>query len=77
MPDSVPVSSVLISPRFLQMVGAPEHTKCLTFKIEAGDRLLCKADYFTGFMDEVGEKEWEVQLPRSSGFYKLLTGDLA
>lgn len=77
MPDQVCVPSVLFSRRFLAMLKAPEHTRKLTFTIEAGGLLLCKAVYYTDVRDETAEKEWEVRLPRTSTFYQLLTGDIS
>lgn len=72
---AVLVPSVVISPRFLSMIGAPDMTRELAFKIEAGGVLKCVATYWVDRKEEVAVKEWEVKLERTSLFYKLINGD--
>jgi hypothetical protein len=70
------VPAVLVSQRFLSLLQAPAKTISLTFSIEALGVLRCKAVYYTDVRDETAVKEWEVKLPRTSTFYKLVTGDM-
>lgn len=67
------ISSVEVHPRFLSMLGAPPKTSDLSFRIEVGGRLWCRAVYHTDMGDETAVKEWELTLPRNSLFYKLIT----
>lgn len=76
MVNSVFVPAVVFSQRFLALLQAPPKTISLTFQVEAGGVLQCKAVYFTDVRDETTSKEWEVTLPRTSAFYKLITGDI-
>lgn len=76
MVGHVAVPAILVSKRFLELVKAPPNTISLTFRIAAGGLLQCKAVHWTGVRDEQAEKEWEVTLPRTSAFYKLITGDI-
>lgn len=69
------VPSCVISPQFLRMIEAPEMTKSLTFSIEAGGVLKCKAEYYTDLHDETAVREWDVRLQRTSLLYKLITGE--
>lgn len=58
------------------MIGAPEMTKELTFKIAAGGVLQCEATYWSDLRDELLTKKWEVTLPRTSPFFKIISGEL-
>jgi hypothetical protein len=72
----LPVPGQRFSPQFLRMLGAPEHTQQLAFKVEAGGLLQCVATYYTDVRDETVVKEWVVRLEPSSAFYRLITGEL-
>lgn len=80
--DRMPVPGCRFSREFLNQLGAPEFTCELSFSVEATGLLRCKASYHV-YDDLVkGEdiiptatKEWEVQLPRQSTFYRLITGE--
>lgn len=76
MVGHVVVPAVLFHQRFLALLKAPPHTISLTFDIKALGVLRCKAVYYTDVREETAEKEWEVTLPRTSTFYKLITGDI-
>lgn len=71
------VSSVCFSERFMRLLRCPAKTISLSFQIEAGGLLRCRAEHHTDVVDEVAVKEWEIILPRTSTFYKLITGEIA
>lgn len=77
MVGHVAVPAILVSPRFLALLKAPPKTVSLTFEIEAGSTLRCRAVCFTDVRDETEVKEWEVQLPRTSAFYRLINGEIS
>lgn len=70
------VSSVHFSERFMRLLQCPPKTISLSFQIEAGGLLRCRAEHYTDVVDEVAEKEWEVTLPRTSAFFKLINGEI-
>lgn len=73
--DLAAIPGSALGASFLALLGVPKYTTSLTFKVEAGGLLRCRAVYLTGFAEETAEKEWDVTLPRTSTLYKLITGE--
>lgn len=77
--DRALIPGYQFSRSFLAMLGAPEQCIGLDFSVHANGLLKCRATHYTDMVKGVYEtatKEWEVQLPRTSPLYRIITGEL-